>query len=76
MKVLDLHRKTYEEARHDIEWFMNSIWQWEDNEIGEIITGHSPQMLEMVEGLATEYQVKYEVGGPLGVSRTFVRIYN
>ena len=75
MKKLDLHKIKYEDAERAVEQFINDSWNWKPEEEGEIITGHSSSMRNMVIGVLRTYGVEYDVGGPLKINDTFIRIY-
>lgn len=75
MKKLDLHGIKYDDARRYVEQFVNDHWYWGPEEEGEIVTGHSSSMREMVIGVLEEYNMDYEVGGPLKINDTYIRIY-
>lgn len=75
MIKLDLHSKNYDEAKRIVERYINDSWDWPENELGEIITGHSSAMRSMVIKLLEEYNKSYEIGGPLGVDTAFIRVY-
>ena len=75
MRKLDLHKMKYEDAKRVVEEFVNNYWKWDPDEEGEIITGHSSNMREMVIGILKEYSMDYDVGGPLKMDDTFIKIY-
>jgi DNA-nicking Smr family endonuclease len=75
MRKIDLHGVKYEDARQLVEEFANDRWKWSPEEEGEIITGHSSNMRDMVIGILREYNVDYDIGGPLRMDDTFIRIY-
>ena len=80
MRKIDLHGMRYEDAKRAVEKFVNGCsWQWGDvlpvDKEGEIITGHSPNMREMVIEILKEYNIEYHVGGPLGVDDTYIKVY-
>jgi len=75
MIVLDLHGMRYEEARRNIERLANRYWTRTEQEEVKIITGHSSNMRKMVVGVLEEYSIDYEIGGPLGIDTTYIRIY-
>lgn len=75
MRKLDLHGMRYEDARRAAEKFVNNNWEWDEYEEGEIITGHSSSMREMVIGILKEYNLDYKVGGPIGMDNTYIMVY-
>jgi DNA-nicking Smr family endonuclease len=75
MRKLDLHRMRYEDAKRTVEQFANGHWKWGPEEEGEIITGHSSNMRNMVIGVLRDYAIDYDIGGPLKIDDTFIRIY-
>lgn len=75
MKKLDLHGMRYEDAKRAVEKLANSYWAWATDEEANIITGHSPNMRNMVIEILKEYEIDYYVGGPIGIDNTFIKIY-
>jgi len=72
---LDLHGKRYDDAKRVVERYINDSWNWPEGETGEIITGHSRIMRNMVIELLEEYNKSYEIGGPLGIDTAYIRVY-
>jgi len=74
MIKLDLHGMRYEEARRAVDGLANTYWRWGPEDEAKIITGHSPNMRNMVIGVLKEYDIEYYVGGPLGIDDTYIKI--
>lgn len=72
---LDLHGMLYEDARRAVDELANTYWKWNPEDEADIITGHSPNMRNMVIGVLEEYSIEYYVGGPLGIDDTYIKIY-
>lgn len=70
---LDLHGVRHEEVEQKVVSFIehNSCAYCELT----IVTGHSPTMSDLVSKVLDEYKLEYHVGGVLGVSRTFIKVY-
>jgi hypothetical protein len=74
MIKLDLHMMRYKDARRAVYELANTYWKWDPEDEAEIITGHSPNMRNMVIEILEEYSIEYNVGGPLGISNSYIKI--
>jgi len=74
MVKLDLHGMRYEDARRAVDGLANTYWKWTPEDEAEIITGHSLNMRNMVIEILEEYGIDYNVGGPLGISDSYIKI--
>lgn len=79
MKRLDLHGVKHEDARSEVIRFVEDIlpnipYEPQGYEV-EIVTGRSPRMRKIVAKVLEEYDLRYEVGGPLILDDSFIRVH-
>ena len=79
MKTLDLHGIKHEDAKLEVIKFIEGVlpdipYEPQGYEV-EIVTGRSPKMRKIVEKVLKEYDLQYEVGGPLALDDAFVRVH-
>jgi len=68
MKTLDLHKMKHEDAKREVEYFINENWGLGDRSYRlKIITGHSPEMRKIATDMLDRYALTYFIGGPLGL---------
>jgi len=70
MKKLDLHRTRHEDVRQKVIKFIERNWN-SDEEL-KIITGHSPQMKNLVIKVLNEYQMNYSIGDMANLNTGFI----
>jgi hypothetical protein len=61
MKVIDLHGMRHEDAKRNLELFINDHW----GDCIKVITGHSTIMMKIVMGLVDFYDLE-TIRDPLG----------
>ncbi len=71
MKKLDLHRVRHKDVRSKVIRFVEDNWNLTNDEV-EIITGHSPEMQEIVKTVLVEYSLPYTVGRRFDTNKGYI----
>jgi len=73
METLDLHGTRHGDVEREVIRFVERCWGKGEEE-AKIITGHSLPMQKIVLDILDEYQAVAQIGGPLGVDNTLIRV--
>jgi len=74
MKRLDLHGIKHEDVRSKVIKFVEGLIRDNESE-AEVITGRSTSMQNLVGDVLKEYDLQYEIGGPLVLNNSFIRVH-
>lgn len=71
--TLDLHNTKHENVTSKVIYFIEKVLTNPEDFI--IITGHSQIMRKLVIDVLDEYNLEYNIGGILEVSKAFIKVY-